>query len=168
MNIILCGMMGCGKSTIGLCLAEKMNSAHVDTDCLIVEKHGRIADVFEKYGEKYFRDLETETVKELVQKDKLVISTGGGLVLKQENVELLKSSGKIIFLRANVETLCKRLQADTERPLLQNAKSLQERLENLLKDRAPTYEKVADLTLDVDEKTPEEIADEIIKRIGQV
>lgn len=168
MNVILCGMMGCGKSTVGACLAEKMNSAHVDTDGMIVERHGRITDIFEQYGEEYFRALETETVKELVQRDRLVISTGGGLVLKQENVELLKKNGKIVFLRAGVETLLARLQADTERPLLQNADSLRERLENLLKDRAPIYEQAADLTLDVDKKTPEELAKEIMERIGQV
>lgn len=168
MNLVLCGMMGCGKSTVGVCLAEKTNRAHVDTDCVIVERYGRIADIFERYGEAHFRDLETETVKELVQKKGLVIATGGGLVLKQENVELLKSSGKIIFLRARVDTLCKRLQADTERPLLQNAASLKERLENLLQERTPVYEQAADFIVDVDEKTPEEIAKEIMERIGQV
>ena len=168
MNIILCGMMGCGKSTVGACLAERLGRAYCDTDALIVERHGRIADIFENHGEAYFRTLETETVKELVQKDPLVIATGGGLVLKQENAALLKNSGKIVFLRANVETLVRRLHADTQRPLLQNADSLRERLENLLKDRAPIYERTADITIDVDEKTPEEITGEIIKWIGQV
>ena len=168
MNIILCGMMGCGKSAVGACLAERLGRAYCDTDALIVERHGRIADIFEKHGEAYFRHLETETVQELVQRDDFVIATGGGLVLKQENAALLKNSGKIVFLRANVETLVRRLHADRERPLLQNADSLRERLENLLKDRAPIYERTADITIDVDEKTPEEIAGEIIKWIGQV
>lgn len=168
MNVILCGMMGCGKSTVGESLAERLGRAYCDTDALIVERHGRIADIFEKHGEAYFRHLETETVRELVQRDDLVIATGGGLVLKQENVTLLKGSGKVVFLRAKVETLVKLLQADRERPLLQNANSLRERLENLLKDRAPIYEEAADFIVDVDEKTPEEIAGEIIKWIGQV
>lgn len=168
MNVILCGMMGCGKSTVGACLAERLGRVYCDTDALIVERHGRIADIFEKHGEAYFRHLETETVRELVQRDDLVIATGGGLVLKQENVTLLKGSGKVVFLRAKVETLVKRLQADRERPLLQNANSLRERLENLLKDRAPIYEEAADLIVDADEKTPEEITGEIIKWIGQV
>lgn len=168
MNIILCGMMGCGKSTVGVCLAERLRRAYCDTDALIVERHGRIADIFEKHGEAYFRHLETEMVQELVQRDDLVIATGGGLVLKQENVALLKGSGKIVFLRAKVETLVQRLRADRERPLLKNADSLQERLEKLLDERAPIYERTADITIDVDEKTPEEIVDEIIKRIGQV
>ena len=168
MNIILCGMMGCGKSTVGVCLAERLGRAFCDTDALIVDRHGRIADIFEKQGEAYFRQLETETVKELVQKDDLVIATGGGLVLKQENVDLLKRSGKIVFLRARVETLVQRLQADTQRPLLQNAVSLRGRLEKLLDERAPIYERAADFTLDVDGKSPEEISDEIMKRIGQV
>ena len=161
-------MMGCGKSTVGARLAQKMNREYVDTDSVIVERYGQIADIFEQYGEAYFRDLETETVRELVQKEELVIATGGGLVLKQENVELLKTGGRIIFLRANLETLTERLQSDTERPLLQNAESLRVRLGKLLKDRAPMYEGVADLILEVDQKTPEQIADEIIKWIGQV
>ena len=168
MNLVLCGMMGCGKSTVGESLAERLRRAYCDTDALIVERHGRNADIFEKFGEAPFRGRETDTGQELVQKDNLVIATGGGLVLKQENVALLKSGGKIVFLRAKVETLVRRLQADRERPLLQNADSLRERLENLLKDRAPIYERAADFTLDVDEKTPEEIAGEIIKWIGQV
>ena len=168
MNLILCGMMGCGKSTVGICLAKLTGRSYYDTDSMIVERYGRIADIFEKYGEEYFRDLETEIVKELVQRDNLVIATGGGLMLKRENADLLKINGKIVFLRASVKTLCKRLQADTERPLLQNADSLRERLETLLKNRAPVYEKAADLIVDVDEKTPEQIALEIIERIGQV
>lgn len=168
MNIILCGMMGCGKTTVGVRLAEKMNRKYVDTDAVIVERFGRIANIFEKYGEGYFRNLETEVVKELVQRSGLVIATGGGLVLKQENVELLKTNGRIVFLRAKVATLTERLQSDTERPLLQNAQSLRARIENLLKDRAQIYEDAADLSVDVDEKTPEQIAGEIMKWIGQV
>ena len=168
MNLILCGMMGCGKSTVGSCLAKSTEREYFDTDAVIVQRHGKIADIFERFGETYFRALETQTVKELVQKNGLVISTGGGLVLKQENVDLLKYNGKIVFLRAKVDTLLKRLQADKERPLLQNATDLRKRLEGLLSERTEHYEKAADLIVDVDGKTPQEIVDEIIERMGQV
>ena len=85
MNLILCGMMGAGKTTIGIKIAEITGRRWYDTDELIVDKYGKIADIFEYYGEPHFRKLETEIVKELAQKDGLVISTGGGLVLKKEN-----------------------------------------------------------------------------------
>ena len=168
MNIILCGMMGSGKTTVGVCLAKKMNREYVDTDAVIVERYGSIVDIFERYGEGYFRDLETEVVKELGCENDLVIATGGGLVLRQENVKLLKTNGKIVFLQASEDTLVERLKANTERPLLQKVESLRARVQELLKDRARVYENVADFIVDVDEKNPEQIAREIVERIGQV
>lgn len=168
MNWVLCGMMGCGKSTVGARLAQKVNRVFVDTDALIVKRYGKISDIFERYGEVYFRDLETELVKELYQKEGQVLSLGGGLVLREENVRLLKEQGKIIFLRAEKQTLVERLRADKDRPLLQNAQSLSSRVDELLISRAPIYERVSDMTVDVDGKSPEQIVDEIIKSIGQV
>lgn len=164
MNLSLCGMMGSGKTTVGQALQTLLGWELCDTDGLIVKRHGKISDIFERQGEEYFRDLETQTVKELTQKDRLVISTGGGLVLRQENCELLRSCGKIIFLRAKIETLLERLRSDTGRPLLQNTE-LRTRLETLLKARTPVYERVADYIVDVDEKTPEAIAKEIVEKI---
>ena len=166
MNVILCGMMGAGKTTIGIKIAELTGRRWYDTDGCIVDKHGKISDIFEYYGEAHFRKLETEIVKELSQKDGLVISSGGGLVLKKENNELLQRNGKIVFLRATVETLAKRLKVDGERPLLQTStESIRQRLERLLKERMPVYEHVADLIVDVDGKTPEEIAKEVVQKI---
>ena len=89
-------------------------------------------------------------------------------MLREENVRLLKEQGKIIFLRAEKRTLVERLRADKDRPLLQNAQSLSSRVDELLISRAPIYERVSDMTVDVDGKSPEQIVDEIIKSIGQV
>ena len=97
MNLILCGMMGSGKTTVGLKIAEISGRKYYDTDGVIVERHGSIAEIFARYGEARFRALEKEIVRELTEQDQLVLSTGGGLVLKQENVELLKNNGKIVF-----------------------------------------------------------------------
>ena len=167
MNLILCGMMGAGKTTIGIKIAELTGRRWYDTDGLIVDKHGKISDIFEYYGEAHFRKLETEIVKELVKKDGLVISTGGGLVLKSENNALLQENGKIVFLRATLETLAQRLKVDGERPLLQTStESIRDRLERLMQERAPVYEHVADYIVDVDGKTPEEIAKEIVSVTG--
>ena len=164
MNIILCGMMGAGKTTIGIKIAEKTGRRWYDTDGVIVDKYGKIADIFEYYGEAHFRKLETEIIQELTKKENLVISTGGGLVLKRENNVLLQENGKIVFLRANLETLSTRLHVDGTRPLLQTStESIRDRLARLLKERTPVYEQVADYIVDVDGKTPQQIADEIVQ-----
>ena len=162
MNLILCGMMGAGKTTIGIKIAEVSGRRWYDTDGIIVDRYGKISDIFEYYGENYFRKIETEIVKELASRDRLVISTGGGLVLKEENTALLKKNGLIVFLRASFETLVKRLKVDGTRPLLQsNTESIRERLVRLLEERTPIHQSVADLIVDVDGKTPEELAREI-------
>lgn len=167
MNIILCGMMGAGKTTIGIKIAEITSLRWYDTDGLIVDKYGKISDIFEYYGEVYFRKIETGIVKELAQKDGLIISTGGGLVLKKENNELLQKNGKIVFLRATIDTLAKRLNVDGTRPLLENStEGIRDRLSRLLEERSPIYQQVADYVVDVDGKTPEEIAKEIVAITG--
>ena len=167
MNVILCGMMGAGKTTIGVKVAEVTDLRWYDTDELIVDKHGKISDIFEYYGEPYFRKIETDIVKELAAQDKLVISTGGGLVLKKENNEVLQKNGKIVFLRASLDTLAKRLKVDGTRPLLENStEGIRDRLARLMKERTSVYEHVADYIVDVDGKTPEQIAAEIVEMLG--
>ena len=168
MNLVLCGMMGAGKSTIGIKIAELTGRRWYDTDGVIVDRHGKISDIFEYYGEAHFRKLETEVIKELATQDGLVISTGGGLVLKRENNLLLQKNGKIIFLRASIQTLSKRLHVDGTRPLLQTStESIRDRLARLLKERTPIYEHVADYIVDVDDKTPDEIANEIVAMLSE-
>ena len=163
MNLVLCGMMGAGKTTIGVKIAELTGRKWYDTDGVITDRYGKISDIFEFYGEAHFRKIETEVVKELAALDNLVISTGGGLVLKSENNALLKKDGKVVFLRASVDTLVARLNGDNSRPLLQaSEQNVRARLEKLLRERAPIYEHVADFTVDVDRKTPKQIAEEII------
>ena len=166
MNIVLCGMMGAGKTRIGKTLATLTGKAFIDTDELIVKNHGRIADIFANYGEKYFRDLETETAEILSQKDELIIATGGGFVLRERNASLLKQKGVLVYLKADEQTLVQRLSADTERPLLQNGELLN-KIRSLLQERAPVYEKIADYTVCVDNQAVEEIAKEIIKKVNK-
>ena len=166
MNIVLCGMMGVGKSSVGVCIAERTGRMWYDTDVVITDRHGRISDIFEFYGEAHFRSLETEIVRELSERDGLVISTGGGLVLKPENNEMLKRNGKIFFLRATFETLLKRVRADETRPLLKNTGKTAETLGKLLAERTPVYEHVADYIVDTDGRTIEEIADVIVALVG--
>ena len=167
MNIVLCGMMGVGKSSVGVRIAEMTGRMWYDTDVVITDRHGRISDIFEYYGEAHFRSLETEIVRELSERDDLVISTGGGLVLKPENSELLKKNGRIFFMRAGFETLLKRVRADETRPLLKNTGKTAEALGNLLAQRTPVYEHVADYIVDTDGKSVDEVAEEIVRLFGE-
>ena len=163
MNLILCGMMGSGKTTVGIKIAQRTGQSFVDTDALIEERHGKISDIFARFGEEYFRDLESEIVQELCRQDGLVISTGGGLVLRKKNVDALRQNGKIIFLRASLETLSNRLRADSTRPLLQSeTESITARISKLLTERTSIYERAASCVVDVDKKSVDEIATEII------
>ena len=159
MNIILAGMPGCGKSTVARILGKKLNFRVVDTDELIVEKYGVISEIFEKFGEECFRNFETQVVKEIVSLNDLVVSTGGGCLLREENRALFKSCGKIVFLRTKIATLSQRLQGDASRPLLKG--DMQERLQTLMRERAPIYENSADIVIDTDGVSPEEVAEKI-------
>ena len=162
MNIVLCGMMGVGKSTVGIRIAELTGRRWIDTDIVITDRYGRISDLFEYYGEAHFRELETKVVKELSGQDGLVISTGGGLVLKPENNEMLKRNGKIFFLRASFETLLARVRADETRPLLKDTGKTAEKLGELMEWRTPVYEHVADYIVDTDGRTAEDVASDVL------
>lgn len=164
MNIVLCGMMGCGKTTVAAALSRLTGMEQTDTDAVIVKKYGRIADIFEKYGEELFRSLETDTVKELSSRDGLIIATGGGCVLKERNVQLLKGNGKIVFLRTQPQTLISRVEGDTERPLL--AGGAAKRINEILPARTPKYLAAADFVIDTDGLSPEEIARRIAEEYG--
>ncbi len=159
MNIVLAGMMGCGKTTVAEILSRKLGKKSVDTDAEIVKKHGGIADIFSKYGEERFRDIEAETVKDVASFDGVIIATGGGCLLREENVREFKKRGKIVYLRTLPETLIKRVEGDTERPLL--AGGAAEKIKSILPVRAPVYESAADIIIDTDNLTPEEVADKI-------
>ena len=132
MNYVLCGMPGSGKSALGKRIAAR--------------------------GEVYFRSLETVEIAELCKRDGIVLSTGGGAILRKKNVELLKENGKILYLKASVETLTERLFDDVERPILKGDDPLEEKVARILHERAPIYEEVADYILEVDGKSQEENA----------
>lgn len=161
MNVVLCGMMACGKSTVGKVLARRLGWKYVDTDEGIVQRYGAISALFETRGEAYFRRLEQEIVAEVAREEKVVIATGGGVVTVPENVVALRGNGRIVFLRAKLETLIERLRGDETRPLVQG-EDWQKKTERILALRTPIYLAAADCVLDVDGKTAEEIVDEII------
>ncbi len=144
-NIILCGFMGCGKSSIGRKLSKKTKRRFVDMDKYIEEKTGMtVAQIFEGKGEQGFREIETEACKELSEKSNLIIAAGGGTLTIKENVEILKKSGRIIFIDVSYENLCDRLKNDTRRPLLQ-VENRNEVIKDLLKKRIQLYRTAASI-----------------------
>ena len=142
-NIVLTGMPGSGKSTIGLLVAKILSRPFADTDKLIIEKAGmEISDIFSKYGEEYFRTLESEVIAELSKKTGLVISTGGGAVLKKENIRNLSQNGKIFFLDRPLEQIV----PTSDRPLSSDELSLKKRFE----ERYDIYKSTCDERIPVD------------------
>jgi len=167
MNIVLCGMMGVGKTSVGMRMAEMCGRHWVDTDDVITARFGRISDIFEYYGEEYFRDIESEVISEASSEEDVIISVGGGGVLRTENVRTLKEHNcKIVFLRAGEDALLERLSgSDGERPLLMKRSEAQtrRRIKELLDERGIIYEHVADEIINTDGKTLDEVAGEVLK-----
>ena len=165
MNIILCGFMGSGKSTIGKLLAKKLNRNFIDLDDYIVEKRKmKISEIFEKFGEENFRKSETQAVKNVSKLENHIISLGGGTVINHNNVEILKSSGKIIMLDIEPEEVYKRLKNDKSRPLLQTEDKLKA-INDMMNKRLPYYNDAADIKIIVNGKQKEEVLEEILKII---
>lgn len=163
-NIVLTGFMGTGKTEIGRTLAQRLGYTFLDADSIIEEEQDMpITEIFRRFGEPYFRDIEADVIKRLSEKDRVVISTGGGAVLREENMENLRRKGVIICLTASAETIFKRTCNDSSRPLLQVEDPLK-KIKELLEFRRPYYEK-ADIMVDTEDKTPLEVAEEIIQRI---
>lgn len=159
MNIILCGFMGSGKTVVGSELAKIMGRRFVDTDELIEEEQGvAIKAIFAMYGEEHFRDLEYECCKNVSRLKNCVVSTGGGALTFERNVEALKESGKIVFLDADFDVICDRIGDSTNRPLFQD----KEKARALYDERKSKYLACADIVIDGNmsaRKTAMDIAD---------
>lgn len=165
MNIALTGMPASGKTTTAKVLQKFFQFyTIIDTDEMIVNREKKsVNDIFSENGEEYFRQLETEVLKEILKSDNQIISTGGGIIKKVENIKLLKEKSVIIYLKADLETLVYRAEKSSERPLL-NTGNVRLRLENLLTERENNYNK-ADFIINTENKTPEIIAKEITEKI---
>ena len=147
-NIFLVGMMGAGKTTLGRALAARMKREFVDTDRLLVDRTGvPVATVFEIEGEDGFRRRESAVLREVCEQEALVVATGGGIVLSEENRRVMRESGTVIYLRARVESLWERTRHDSNRPLLATPNP-RDKLAELLSQREPLYREVAHITVD--------------------
>lgn len=160
-NVILTGFMGTGKSTVGRLLAARLNYTFRDLDSLIVEKEGMsINTIFADRGESYFREVEFSVLKTVLAEHFLVVSTGGGAVIREENRCLMRKSGIVVNLTASPETILQRLQSDEERPLLRDSKNLAQ-IQKLLMERELFYAE-ADIRIDTDGKNVEDVARDIL------
>ncbi|SES89195.1 shikimate kinase /chorismate mutase [Natronincola peptidivorans] len=164
-SIALIGFMGTGKTTVAMDLSEKLEMEYVDVDILIQEKmEMTIGEIFENYGEGYFRKIEKDTIKELSQRNNIIISSGGGAVLDQENIINLKKNCKVVLLKAAAETIIKRIKGDNTRPLVKGKMHL-EHIKDLLDQRKAAYHEAADIIIDTDDKIFDDISKEIVREL---
>ena len=153
-NIILCGFMGSGKTTVGKELARKMNFKFIDTDELIEKEQGiTIKEIFEKHGEDYFRNLEHEICKKVSNMRNCIISTGGGVMTYKRNCDVLKNKNKIIFLDASFNIICKRIGNNNVRPLFEDL----EKAKQLYDERKKKYLDASDYIVSGDMSVEETV-----------
>lgn len=162
-NIILTGMMGAGKTTVGKELATIMNCNFIDLDETIEKNYGKISDIFKQKGEEYFRQIETLELKKLNIQETFVLSTGGGIVLKDENIKILQTLGYVFYLEASADTIYERIKNQKHRPLL-NTPDPKGSIEEILSKRKKLYENSGE-KITVNNKNVKEIAEEIYERI---
>ena len=164
-NIILIGFMGTGKTSVSSKLSKMLNIKKIDTDELIeLQENMTIDKIFSNYGENYFRKCETKALMQLSDEKNIVISCGGGIVLKDENIEIMKKQGKVVLLTATPEVIYDRVKNSNTRPILNENMSI-EYIANLIENRKDKYLKAADIIVDTDNKSLEEICEEIINNI---
>lgn len=164
-NIFLIGFMGAGKSTIAKLLKSKLDMKLVEMDARIVEEQKMtINDIFAKYGEGHFRDIESQLILTIGNEGETVVSCGGGVVVRPENTEYMKKNGTVIYLCAKPETIYERVKDSTDRPILNGHMNV-EYIAELMEKRRALYEAAADVRIDTDGKTSEEICQEIMKAL---
>lgn len=166
-NIFLIGFMGAGKSTISDYLKNVLAMDVVEMDQCIVERQGMsISDIFETYGEEYFRELETNLLIEMQSRSNVVVSCGGGVPMRERNVVEMKKNGRVVLLTAKPETILERVKDNHDRPLLENNKNVSF-IADLLEKRRAKYEAAADIVVETDGKSELEICEEMIHRLRE-
>ena len=168
MKIILIGFMGVGKTSVGKQLAKKLNFNFIDTDYEIEQLTNKsIPDIFEQYGEKYFRKLENSILEKFVKNEDIVMATGGGIITTKENYNILKNEENVIFLDGSVETIINHVQNErNQRPLLKESENLSKKIEELLSIRYEKYIEVSDILIDINGKNIDEVISQILVYIG--
>lgn len=167
-NIMLIGFMGAGKSTVSRELSKLTGKSEIDMDAYIVKKEGcSINEIFEKHGEAYFRDIETKYLIEIQKESGLIVSCGGGTVIKDENVEYMKENGVIVLLTATPETIYGRVKNSKDRPILNGNMNI-EFITELMNRRKDRYLSVADIVVETDNKHINSICKEIMEKYSSI
>lgn len=167
-NIYFVGLMGAGKTTIGKLMAKHLGRSFYDTDHEVERRTGvKIPVIFELEGESGFRKRETAVIQDLTKLDNIVMATGGGAVIAEENRRLLQETGTVIYLRGSVNDLWLRMRNDKHRPLLQNV-DIRAKLEQLYAERDPFYQQTATLTIDTGKQPANSILRQIEKTISKL
>ena len=163
MNIVLIGYRGAGKSAVGRRLAARLGRTLVSTDAEVVKRaHRTIPEIVAKEGWEYFRDLESDICRELANRDQLVIDTGGGAILRPQNVEALKKNGTVFWLEASVEIITKRIGRDTQRPSLTGTKSFVDEIQDVLRERTPQYQAAADHVIRTEDQPIDQLVETLL------
>jgi shikimate kinase len=163
MNIVLIGYRGTGKSTLGRMLAARLGRELVSTDAEIVKRAAHtIPEIVAQQGWDYFRDLESNVCRELAGRDQLVIDTGGGAILRTQNVEALKKDGTLFWLTASIETIVKRIGGDSQRPSLTGTKSFVDEIQDVLRERTPKYQAAADHIIVTDDRSINQLVETLL------
>ena len=161
-NVVLIGFMGAGKTAVGRLLAQRLNMQYLDTDEMIEKREGRtINDIFAGPGESFFRDVESKILDIIADVRDHVISTGGGIILRRENVLKLKGMGVVVLLWADPGTIYERLKDTDDRPLLK-AEDSRKKIKEILDNREPIYRETADHVVDTSGLSPEEACNRIM------
>lgn len=164
-HIFLIGFMGCGKSANARYLSKMTGAHQMEMDQKISKDQGMtITEIFSKFGEQHFRDLETELIRSMKDREPMVVSCGGGAVLREENVAMMKSCGTIVLLTATPEAIFDRVKYSTDRPIL-NGNMNVEYISELMEKRRPKYEAAADIVISTDMKNVREICEEILAKL---
>lgn len=167
--IYLTGYRATGKTSTGKALAEKLGISFIDADEELVRIEGRtVAEMVADKGWDYFRDRESEVLKQISFSESCVVATGGGVILRPENIDVMQKTGRVIWLKAGIETIAARMTGDAmtanQRPSL-SGKGVIDEIRDVLEQRLPLYEKAAQLVIDTDGKNPEQVCDEIYIKI---
>ena len=164
MNIVLIGYRGTGKSSVARMLSKELNFPVFNMDEEITKKAGMsIPQIVEKFGWDKFRDLESEIAEQVSNLDNHIIDTGGGVILRDKNVENLRKNSKVFWLKADITTIVKRIKHGRHRPSLTEGKSFVDEIEEVLTQRKEKYEKAADYIIDTSELSSSDVTEEIVK-----
>ena len=165
-NIFLVGPMGAGKTTIGRQLAKALKKEFVDSDQEVEERTGAdISWIFDVEGEQGFRRREAKVIEEITQRSGIVLATGGGAVLSEDNRKFLSSRGTVVYLMATIGQQVERTRNDQRRPLLQNVEDIKGKLTELMEIRDPLYREIADHVVMTNRRSPRTVSQEIVKQL---